>query len=702
MKKLSLVMSIVLVLTALVGLFAVPTSAATYAEDTVAVVNGVEVTEDTILEVLLSCPTGGTVEIVKDFTTFSLLFANNDGKTCEWTINGNGHTITSPLTDIATTNYLIVTEANRVTINNLTLKTWGSGILIKDGGQVFLNDVNVYSGGTKEGTNVEASDRAAYTATKGGPAVCSYAVRLSATTRSTCYIDGGVYKAYGVNGMVLAVERGNMVVYDGYIVGEDCSFVVRVLNASLVTDLNNVTASVSIYGGTFIKPVANKHAGQNNEGADTPNTNTDGAVVRGDAGGLVNIYGGTFASFADTATLADGTAFGSQRDSVILGGISGSKPGCVGYINIFGGDFYSLMGSTLSDGASQLFANYEGTIETAGHNAAQVKINTAIYGGNFYTNKVTRETNFNSVIAKDTNNNAASIQHVPADQFSVATASNQSATVYGKSFTGLTKWTVNYSQPASAPADASVKVTHPNNKVYYISDYTYTGVVRDANVTINIPAFAQAINAVAKDGSTVTLLKDISLGTTEILNRGLKVTIDGNNKTLTFATNGLSVSSGDITIKNLSIVAGTGEGNYAFRIAKNTVDEENTIMDSFELKLKLENCSFTGAVAVVDNPFLIGTVETTGCMANGQTLNISHTYAAPEAQAPLGFEEEEPPVEEEPTEEAPKDEKPADAPATDAPADDAKKGCGGAIGVGAVAILAVAGVACTFAKKRED
>jgi hypothetical protein len=504
-----------------------------------------------------------------------------------------------------------------------------------------------------------------------------------------------------------------MVVYDGYIVGEDCSFVVRVMNGSLVTDLNNVTASISIYGGTFIKPVANKRAGQNAKGAATPNTNSDGAVVRGDAGGLVNIYGGTFACFADTATLADGTtAFGSQRDSVILGGISASKPSCVGYINIFGGDFYSLMGSTLSDSQSQLFANYAGTIESATDNAAQVKINTAIYGGNFYTNKVTRETNFNSVITKDTNDNVASIQHVPADQFSVATASNQNATVYGKSFTGLTKWTVNYSQPTSAPDNASVKVTHPNNKVYYISDYTYRGIVKyedkedktikDVNVTINIPAFAQAINAVAKDGSTVTLLKDISLSTTEILNRGLKVTLDGNNKTLTFATNGLSVSSGDITIKNLSIVAGTGEGNYAFRIAKNTVNEENTIMDSFELKLRLENCSFTGAVAVVDNPFLVGTVETTDCMANGQTLTISHAYAAPEAQAPLGIEEEEPPVEEEPTEEAPKDEKPADAPATDAPADDAKKGCGGAIGVGAVAILAVAGVACTFAKKRED
>ena len=637
MKKLSFIMSLVLVFTALVGLFAVPTSAATYKADTVATVNGVEVTEDTILDALLACPTGGVVEIVKDFEAFSLLFQNGEsGITSKWVVNGNGKTITSPLTNLANANYLIVTTAANLEINNLTLVTYGSGINVKDGSQVTLNNVNVYSGGTKAGTTVEDAMRPAYAAPSGSPVLNSIAVNLSATTRSTVFINGGVFKAYGVSGQVLAVNRGNMVVTDGYFVGEDCSFVARVQNQNKYTDLTNVTASLTVYGGTFIKPVTDRSAGQykTDDATKTPNTSTDGCVIRGDAGGLINIHGGTFANFSGGKSVdAEGNKFGSARDFVILGGISTNTKNCVGFINIFGGDFYSFMTSACNESSSQLIGNYSGSA-TAMNDGELTKINTAIYGGNFYSTLPTREDNIKSVVDKA----EKTIQHVPADQYSATTNANQTVTVYGKEFTGVTKWSITYNQPASAPTGATVKVTNSDNKTYYISDYNYTNAA--LGVTVTIPAFVQAINAVADRNSTVTLLSNLTIAPTEILARGQTMTIDGNNKTITSATSGLTVSNGNITIKNLTINASTeapAEGSaaaYALKIAKTATNEENPTVDAFKLNLKLENCSFNANVAVVENEFLEGSVSTTGCQANGSTLNINVNYTAPEPQAP--------------------------------------------------------------------
>ncbi len=712
MKKLSFIMALVLVFAAFAGIFAVPTSAATYAEDTVAVVNGVEATADNILDVLLACPAGGTVEIVKDFTAFSLLFQTSDtGITSKWVINGNNHTISSPLTTLSKTSYLVVTSASSIEINDLTLVTMGSGINVKDGSQVTLNNVNVYSGGTKAGLSVEASNRPYYAALNGASDLNSTAVNLSATTRSTVYINGGTYKAYGVSGMVLAVNRGNMVITDGNFVGEDCSFVARVMNANKYTDLTNVTASLTVYGGTFIKPVIDKKAGQlPDESATSPNTNTDGCVIRGDAGGLVNIYGGKFACFSGVATKEDGISqFGPQRDFVILGGISANTKNCVGFINIFGGDFYSFMTSECNANSSQLIGNYSGSLETV-NDAELTKINTAIYGGNFYTTVESREDNIKSVINK-TN---PTIQHVPADQYTTSTATNQTVTVYGKQFTGVTKWSVNYVEPTNAPAGATVKVKNSDGKTFYISDYTYSNT--SLGVTVTIPAFAQAINGVADKNSTVTLLADLTITPTEVLNRGQKMTIDGNNKTLTSASSGLTVSSGDITIKNLTInasVAAPAEGStgaYALRIAKSAVNEENPTADSFKLNLKLENCSFKANVPVEDNPFLEGTVSATGCVANNQTLTLSHTYTAPTPVAPdLGTEDEG--GEDEPagdegnttTPDAGNDTTPDTGDNADKGEEEKKGGCLGSIGFGAVAVIAVAGAACAFAaKKRED
>ena len=714
MKKLSFVMSLVLVLTALVGLFSVPASAAEYAADTVATVNGVEVTEENILDVILACPTGGTVNVIKDFSTFALIFQNSEetGITSKWVINGNNHTISSPITSLANKNYLLTTTSNYLEINDLTLITMGSGISVKSGSQVYLNNVNVYTGGTAAGQTTEG--RAPYARAKSSAELNSIAVQLSATTRSTVYINGGTYKAYGVSGQVLAVDRGNMVVYDGNFVGEDCSFVARVKNETKQTNLSNVTASLTVYGGLFIKPIINKTAGQYNDDDTTKkaNTNTDGCVIRGDAGGLVNIHGGTFACFSGKAKLADGTAFGTQRDFVLLGGISSGND--YGFINIFGGDFYSFMTADVNANKSQLIGNYSSGNPV--NDADVSKVNTAIYGGNFYSTNSSREYNITAIASEST----TSIQHVPADQYKTTESTVSNVDLYGKSFTNVTKWTVEYEEPSTAPAKATVKVTNSNGKNYYIQDYTHSST--GSYGTATVPAFAQAINGVADKDSTVTLLKDITITPTEILNRGQKMTIDGNNKTITSATNGLTVSSGEITVKNLTLVAGTAEGNYAFKIAKTAVntsvapdhEDYNATVDSYKLVLKLENCAFTGAIPVIDNPFLEGSVATTGCLANGNALNIAHTYTAPEPQAPVidsgdeGEGEGEGGEGDGSTDTGATDNTTTDnnAATNDAPADNAtteKKGCKNSIGVGAVAIIAVAGAACGFvAKKRED
>jgi hypothetical protein len=738
MKKLSFVLSLVLVLTGLVGMFA-PVSAAeaTYAPDTVALVNGVEVTEDTILDAILESPAGGTVDVVKDFTTFSLIFETYEGITSEWVINGNGFTVKSPLDARSKSNYLITINAERVTINDLTLDTLGSGINVKDGAQVILNDVNVYSGGTKAGIN--NTPEFEYTNVhKEDATLNSTAVNLSATTRSTVYINGGVYKAFGVSGMVLAVNRGNMVVTDGYFVGEDCSFVARVWNKDIISDMSNGTASLTVYGGTFIKPVVNRHSFYYTDSETKAESScTDGCVVRGDAGGIVNIHGGTFANFTGKTTNNMGVAKGSQRDFVILGGISTSKPGCNGFINIFGGDFYSFMTKDCNGSSTQLIGNYSGSA-SAMNEAELGKIYANIYGGNFYSTIPTREDNILSVIDKA----EKTIQRVPFDQYTTDTKANQTVTVYGQEFTGVTKWTVNYVEPTTAPAGAAVKVENASGNTYYLTDYIYSGKIGETDLAISIPAFAQAVNGVADDGAKVTLLSDIAIVPTEILCRGQELTIDGADHTITAATNGLTVSSGDITIKNLTI---TSEGSYAFKIAKSAIDADpesdgyNVTVDAFELDLVLENCKFNGGV--IDNPFLKGSVATTGCKINGNDITIEHTYAAPTIEDVPGGDE---PGGDEPSGDTPSGDTPSgdtpsgdtpsgdtpsgdtpsgdtpsgdtpsgdtptgDAPATDnKPADDnkteKKSGCGSAIGVGAIAILAVAGLACGVAsKKRED
>jgi hypothetical protein len=277
-------------------------------------------------------------------------------------------------------------------------------------------------------------------------------------------------------------------------------------------------------------------------------------------------------------------------------------------------------------------------------------------------------------------------------------------TVYGKQFTGVTKWSFTYDQPTTAPAGATVKIKNSNDKVYYVSDYNYSGDSASSNIPVSIPAFAFALNCIADKNAEVTLLENITTAPTEVLNRGFTLTIDGNGKAITFATNGLTVTSGNITVKNLTINASTAAppkgnaGAYALRIAKTAAGSEDA-KDSYTLNVSVIGCTFNAYAPIQDNAFLSGSVSFTNTTSNGIAVNINHVYTAPEPTPPEIMEDEDEDESDETTD--PGAENTPDAPATDAPATNG--GCKGAIGIGAIAVMAAAGLACGIAsKKRED
>ncbi len=699
MKKLSLVMSMILVLTGLVGLFAIPSSAADYAADTVAVVNGRETKLEELQDAIDYSTGGGVFEIVKDFAIDTLIFEGMDGVTVKWEIKGNGHTITSTLDKLNNAVYVLMLTACNVTVSDLTIVTPTSGVAIVDGATVELKNVNVYSGGTKPGLTVEAGERESY-ASINNSGLNSTAVHIKATTGGSVTIDGGVYKAYGVSGVVLRVERGNAVVKNGTFVGEDCSFVSRVYNQNLMETMEDSGASLTVYDGLFIKPITNKKAGQKANADANPDTNSDGCVIRADAGGVLNIYGGKYASFAGVATLANGTTkFGTQRDFVLLAGISNSKPTCKGFINIYGGDFYSFMTNDCNGSSTQLIGNYSGSA-TEVNDPEYNKIVANIYGGNFYTTNVQREVNIRSVVDAATDSSVRTIQRLPGSSYTATTTSGQTVELYGRTFTDVTKYSIAYKYSATNPdASAKIKVENKDGTVYYTDDIQL------------------AVNAGAKDGATVTLLDNISVNSLYLYNRNHDLTIDGNGKTLTCAgTYGIKVYSGDVTIKNLKL--DVKDGSVAIQIAK----EEETV-DSFALNLVVDGCTLTttnAAEAVKNLGVLEGSVKFTNTTAGGTALTIDETYEAPEAVRPVldGDPVETDPVDTETDDTDPVDTDPvgtdpvettpdsADDTSADTSADtdgEDKGGCGSAIGMGAIAVLAISGAACCFAsKKRED
>ena len=559
-KRFLSAMMVIVMVAVMLPFGAIFASAATYAETTVALVNGTEVAADGLQAAVEAATAGGTITIVKDFTLTGTISINAG----TWTIDGANKTITSDATTIGTT-YMFKIKDATVNIKDLTLKTMASGVYVNGIANVTIEDCNFYTGGTTEGINAIPAAREDF---KGG---CSIAINIDVSEDALVTVDGGVYKAYGASGYVICV-KGNAVCYDGYFVGENCSFVGRTSHSSASTEMADAISSLSIYGGTWIKPVINRNVLSGSNGT------TEGAVLRADKGSVMNIYGGTFANFADVNKYG-GANSGTQRDFVLIAGESGNS----GFFHIFGGDFYSFMTPQVNSTSSQLIGTFAGAV--AEGNKAFAQLNFFVYGGNFYTTVPERENNIQSIV----NKTALNINRINKDYYTGATVENQTVTVWGKEFTGVTKYTVTYNQPATAPAGATVKVTHPDGKVYYLSDFSYTGTYEGAPEYKAI-AIDQALNGVAKDGSTITLLADISVPKAKIMNRNLKVTIDGNGKKLTCTIVGLRVLSGDVTIKDITI---TTNGAYALKSGNSATAKVKIVATNTTLKSKSDDTVIT-------------------------------------------------------------------------------------------------------------
>lgn len=647
---------------------------ASYSEETVALINGVEVSADELQEVIDRCENGGTIELVKDCEIEPIVIEDN-----VWTIKGNGKTI-SFVAPLNNTVYGIGLSCANVKIEELTIKTKSSGISISDGTTAYLKNVNVYSGGTSEGL----SSANALKGTDELNGKCSYAVNVTNTERALVTIDGGIYKAFGVNGIVLCVKNGNAVVKDGVFVGEDCSFVSRIFPNTKVTSMDESQASLTVYDGLFIKPVANPTAKK----ADGTG-NSEGAVIRPDAGGVFNCYGGTYVNLS---TL--------ERDYVLLGGISSD----IGYLNIFDGSFIAGNSGTK---AANIIGNYKATIDTTKAEDKQKLIEqcyASIYGGSFYTLSPTRNANITTIAAFAEDGTTESIQHLAKDEFRVVdkgTTENVSLNIKGTSYgslNGLTKYSFAYNYNATTPkTGAKITVTNTDGSVYY-TDSLYT-----------------AVNVMAKDGATVRLQADVTSGALRLLNRNHKLTLDGAGKTITFTTAGLTVWSGDVTVKDVTMNVASGDN--ALSIGK---DSDNT----FELTFLLKDSTLSFSVGSSENLFkdlglLKGTVtlENVKLGADATPTSYTNTYTVAEPTLPTpeeddggdgdgngangnsGNNENQENKDTTPAEDTAKD----SGTDTDATSDK-KGGCGSSIGLGAAAVLGAVGLcgAFTARKKRED
>ena len=144
--------------------------------------------------------------------------------------------------------------------------------------KITLNNVNVYAGGTKPGTDItylasDATSRKRYTfALYFRGAEDSYFDEL--VDNVSVKINGGKYKAIGSDGCVMYLRGTSAVVTDGTFVGEDMTYVAWVYNYSTASEgsknLGSVTSSLSVHDGLFIRPVYN--------GGAVGNQNPDAAV----------------------------------------------------------------------------------------------------------------------------------------------------------------------------------------------------------------------------------------------------------------------------------------------------------------------------------------------------------------------------------------------------------------------------------------
>ncbi len=670
MKKLSFAMALVMILALCASTLGVTAFAATYADTTVAVLSdGTTTTEYASLADALAAYKGGeTLTIVKDIEiadpiifdgTTSALADDMETMTTVMkdllTIDGNSKTIT-----YTGSGYAITGTSVDIVINNLTLKSAGSGIKFSGQSNAVLNDCNVLAAKTELNSHLTGDND-----------VAGVALMQDNNNKGYVEINGGVYKSAGsripktdgtynndsyTSGTVIDVRYGRLVINDIECVGYYCNQAVQVGDAA-VPEIGEegVTSAGWINGGKYVL-----------YNADMKKVNA--TCVRGYRGGLLTIYDGDFISYVS----------GSTKGSSVIG--THSKGGT--YTYILGGKFYNLC----TDANSMLM----------GHNSASnavASMESAMYiymfGGELYSTVVEGRTEVN--VDGDT----AVIRNKNDYDLVKATTSITDPYLNGLA-TDVNTWTYNYKYNATtAKADAKIKIQN-GDKVYYSN------------------SLWQAVNAIANDGATVTLLDNITLDKElVILARDAEITLDLNGKTITTAdgvANAIRCQMGDIIIKNGTLSNANGSVfNFGYApIDFGDNEFEDVKFANFDVDVTLNGVALTSeGDAYVTKCVKAGTLTFEGtCTVNGAapaatTVDIAGMPGA-EDDEPVGGDEGEGTTPD--TDTTPDDGNTDASGDKEEDKDEEKKGgCLGSIGAGAVAVIAVAGLACgVVAKKRED
>ncbi len=615
MKKTSLILTLVFVLCVLVC-FVLPVGAD---GETVVTVNGVGLTESEVASgalatVIADCKDGGTIELYRDISCPSISLGPNwDGDAAKWTINGNGYTITdsdnTERNSSSHTSFLIYISNCVVEINDLTLKTYASGIKAEDTyADITLNNVNVYASGTKPGseityiptTNASSLKRYAYAIYLHGSEdrfYNQYVDNISLT------VNGGEYKTAGADGSVMYIRGASVVAKGGSFIGEDCVFVAWIRNLSETTTMLAVSSSLTVYDGVFARPVSSGPAAGSNTDA------ANGGVIRVSHGGLLNIHGGSFIN-CDGTEPADGAT--APSSSVITVGTGDNA----GLINIYGGSFYQLspIGSTTGEIIKHL-NGYDGT-----------KILANIYGGSFYVREGLPNANLDAVVAAKANSNVTANDNTTvqkadwADFAVVKSGEPESATVYGTNYSDLIKISFSYT---GQTAPGKLQITNPSGRIYYIDDLAF------------------AINSMAEDDATVKVLttdnssNGFSSSRVKVLNRNqtLNFTSAGtaNNQLLTFSSStewyGLWIRSGNFSFGKMKIKSNSAGYSFYLGVPDNT-------LRPLRINLTLNDTRFARSAnnILVDNGCAEGKISTTKVVVDNYNTswsnNVTHTYPA--------------------------------------------------------------------------
>jgi len=657
-------MALIMILAICASTLGMTASAATYAADTVAVMSDGTATKEysNLATAFAEYKGGETLTLVKDVTVtepITIEGRSDTGVKKTLTIDGAGKTITCTLNaDV----FAFTLNHTDLEFKDLTVTSNYSCFDVAGQTSVVFTNTNILAGGTK--IDEHFADDVDHT----NPGT---AIKQNNNNKGYVEVNGGVIKGTGTritttdtsknppeskttykSKDVIDVRYGRAVLNNPTVIGYFTEILFQVGEAAVPEGGEEaLTAAGWINGGTYVLYSKDSNA-------------SNSVCVRAYRGALLTIFDGTFVVYNKA------NSYGS---SVVGTHSSGGT-----HTYILGGKFYNM-----SERAKSVLI---------GHNAAKNNVANMeacmflhMYGGEFYSTIVADRVEYNIDTETAVIRNKG--EFTKTDKATVTVADPYKT----KLNTDFNYWKFTAKYDATTPdPNAKIKVQN-GDKVYYTN------------------SLWKALNAFSADGAVVTLLSDITLDKECIMiARDADITLDLNGKKITVAdgvSNAIRCQMGNLTIKNGSLVNNGGSVlNFGYAPIDFGDDFENVGFANYNVDVTLDGVAVTsnGAAYVIQcvNEGTLtfkGASTVNGAAPEAATVNIKGMADLTRpGEGDTGSDEE--PTEEEPT---------TDAPATDAaPSDGAtaqKGGCGNSIGVGAFAVMAVAGLACGIvSKKRED